>query len=99
MVIFSVKSLPDDCAAQGFHAILTLPACPKQGFSGVADSKLRGETGFSGNGKLMEISQGYTVPIADGSARPQMRAQKNFSGTMGISGGLNGGTEDCGGKY
>lgn len=38
------------------------------------------------------------MPIADGSARPQMRAQKKFSGTMGISGGLNGGTEDCGGQ-
>lgn len=63
MVIFSVKSLSDDCAAQGFHAILTLPACPKQGFSGVADSKLRGETGFSGNGKLMEISQGFACQL------------------------------------
>ena len=30
------------------------------------------------------------MPIADGSARPQMRAQKKFSETMGISGGLNG---------
>ena len=30
------------------------------------------------------------MPIADGSARPQMRAQKKFSETMGISRGLNG---------
>lgn len=86
MVIFSVKSLPDDCAAQGFHAILTLPACPKQGFSGVADSKLRGETGFSGNGKLMEISQGFPCQLPTAQHGLKCGRRKNFLKRWGFPG-------------
>lgn len=87
VVIFSVKSLPDDCAAQGFHSILTLPACPRQGFSGVADSKLRGETGFSGNGKLMEISLGFPCQLPMAQHGLKCGRRKIFLEQWGFPGG------------
>ena len=93
MTTFEAASPQNGLESWIFHPGDTFGGCPKQGFSGVADSKTRDKSGFLRNFKLT----GVKLPVPDQFLMPPHgpkceRGKKNLKrwGFLGVRAGKSG---------
>ena len=83
---FEAETLQNGRKIRIFHPGDTVSVCPKQGFTGVSDSKTRGKTDFLRYFKLTGVKSGFSVPFLMALHGPKCERGKKFLKRWGFLG-------------